>query len=223
MFIEENSKNSADTALISSAERAAEWLNSADAVVIGAGAGLSAAAGFTYSGGRFRQYFSDFEQEYGFHDMYSGGFYPFPEPEIFWAYWSRYIAVNRYDCPVGKPYEELAALMRGRDFFVLTTNVDHRFRAAGFPKERLFYTQGDYGLFQCSLPCHKKTYDNESAVREMVAKQRNMRIPSELIPRCPVCGRPAARLVYQAPVARYMHYGRKGAFWHGVVLEGVED
>lgn len=190
MFIKENSKNSADTALISSAERAAEWLNGADAVVIGAGAGLSAAAGFTYSGGRFRRYFSDFENEYGFHDMYSGGFYPFPEPEIFWAYWSRYIAVNRYDCPAGKPYEELAALMRGRDFFVLTTNVDHRFRAAGFPKERLFYTQGDYGLFQCSLPCHKKTYDNESAVREMVAKQRNMRIPSELIPRCPVCGRP---------------------------------
>lgn len=167
-----------------------EWLRSADAVVVGAGAGLSAAAGFAYGGERFKKYFSDFEQKYGFHDMYSGGFYPFSSLEEFWGYWSRMIYVNRYDQPAGKPYEDLLRLLSGKEYFVLTTNVDHRFQVAGFEKERLFYTQGDYGLFQCSLPCRQKTYDNEAAVREMLEKQKDGKIPPELVPRCPVCGRP---------------------------------
>lgn len=169
-----------------------EWLDGAEAIVIGAGAGLSTAAGFTYSGERFRRYFADFADKYGFRDMYSGGFYPYASLEEFWAYWSRYIYINRYDQPAGKPYEDLLALVRGKNYFVLTTNVDHRFQVAGFDKARLFYTQGDYGLFQCSVPCHNKTYDNEAQIRAMLKAQKDMRIPSELVPRCPVCGEPMA-------------------------------
>ena len=167
-------------------------LNAADAVVIGAGAGLSTAAGFTYSGERFRRYFSDFAAKYGFSDMYSGGFYPFPTPEEFWAYWSRYIFINRYmDAP--KPvYGELLALVKGKDYFVITTNVDHCFQKAGFDKKRLFYTQGDYGLFQCAEPCRQETFDNEGTVRQMVERQKDMRIPSALLPVCPYCGKPLA-------------------------------
>ncbi|MCD7880218.1 MAG: Sir2 silent information regulator family NAD-dependent deacetylase [Clostridiales bacterium] len=165
-------------------------LDKADAVVIGAGAGLSTSAGFVYHGERFKKYFSDFEAKYGFHDMYSGGFYPYDTLEEHWAYWSRYIYVNRYvDAP--KPvYEELLSLVKDKDYFVLTTNVDYCFQKAGFDKKRLFYTQGDYGLFQCSEPCHQKTYDNEDVIRQMVKQQRDMKIPAELIPRCPVCGKP---------------------------------
>ena len=169
-----------------------EWLNGAEAIVIGAGAGLSTAAGFTYGGERFRRYFTDFADKYGFRDMYSGGFYPYSTLEEFWAYWSRYIYINRYDQPAGKPYEDLLALVRGKNYFVLTTNVDHRFQVAGFDKARLFYTQGDYELFQCSVPCHNKTYDNEAQIRAMLKAQKDMRIPSELVPRCPVCGEPMA-------------------------------
>ncbi len=165
-------------------------LDNADAVVIGAGAGLSAAAGFTYSGPRFQRYFSDFRERYGFSDMYSGGFYPFPTPEEYWAYWSRYIMINRYmDAPL-PVYDNLLRLVGNRDYFVITTNVDHAFRKAGFSKERLFYTQGDYGLFQCSVPCTMETYDNEAVIREMYTSQENMRIPSSLIPFCPHCGKP---------------------------------
>lgn len=165
-------------------------LEGADAVVIGAGAGLSASAGLVYDGARFRKYFSDFGQKYGFHDMYAGGFYPYPTPEEHWAYWSRYILINRYmDAP--KPvYQDLLALVKDKDYFVLTTNVDHCFQKAGFDKHRLFYTQGDYGLWQCSRPCHSKTYDNEEAVRAMLAQQNSMKIPGELVPHCPVCGAP---------------------------------
>ncbi len=171
-------------------EKLKKALAGADKVVIGAGAGLSTSAGFVYSGERFERFFSDFGRRYGFTDMYSGGFYPYKTPEEFWAYWSRYIFVNRYmDAP--KPvYEELLALVRGKDCFVITTNVDHCFQKAGFDKERLFYTQGDYGLFQCSVPCHSRTYDNEDAIRAMTSAQEDMRIPSELIPKCPVCGKP---------------------------------
>ncbi len=162
----------------------------ADAVLIGAGAGLSTAAGFTYSGERFERYFSDFIQKYHFRDMYSGGFYPFSAPEEKWAYWSRYIFINRYtDAP--KPvYRKLLDLVQDKDYFVLTTNVDHCFQKAGVDKARLFYTQGDYGLFQCSTPCHRRTYDNEETVRKMIAEQKDMRIPSALVPRCPKCGEP---------------------------------
>ena len=165
-------------------------LRDADAIVIGAGSGLSTSAGFTYSGPRFEANFSDFWKKYGFMDMYSGGFYPFPTQEEFWAYWSRYVFINRYQDPPKPVYDTLLKLVAGRDYFVLTTNVDHCFQKAGFDKKRLFYTQGDYGLFQCSAPCCQETWDNESAIRQMVARQENMCIPSELLPLCPHCGRP---------------------------------
>ncbi len=193
-------------------EQLKEKIETADTIIIGAGAGLSTSAGFTYTGERFTKYFSDFQKKYGFQDMYSGGFYPFESLEEHWAYWSRYIYINRYmDAP--KPiYEELYDLVKEKDYFVLTTNVDHCFQKAGFDKHRLFYTQGDYGLFQCSVPCHQKTYDNEKLIRKMVEAQGfvvgiknefqeiefnlpegitpQMTIPSELVPVCPKCGKP---------------------------------
>ena len=165
-------------------------LDSADAVVIGAGAGLSAAAGFDYGGERFHKYFADFEEKYGIRDMYSGGFYPYVSPEEYWAWWSRQILINRYDCPVGEVYKNLLSLIEGKDYFVLTTNVDHQFQRAGFDKKRLFYTQGDYGLFQCSTPCCMETVDNEAIIKQMAAEQKDIKIPSVLIPRCPHCGAP---------------------------------
>lgn len=173
-------------------DRLRQALSDADAVVIGAGAGLSTAAGLTYSGERFEQYFSDFERKYGFHDMYTGGFYPFPSEEERWAYWSRNILINRYQEAPKPVYNDLLKLVRGKDYFVITTNVDHQFQRAGFDKKRLFYTQGDYGLWQCSGPCCQETFDNEELVRQMVERQEDMRIPSELVPRCPHCGRPMA-------------------------------
>ena len=171
-------------------ERLKKALDQADAVIIGAGAGLSTSAGFTYSGARFTQYFSDFAAKYGFSDMYTGGFFPYPTKEEFWSYWSRYIFINRYmDAP--KPvYENLLKLVQGKDYFVITTNVDHCFQKAGFDKKRLFYTQGDYGLFKCSEPCCQETWDNETVIREMVDRQKDMRVPTELIPVCPHCGKP---------------------------------
>ena len=167
-----------------------EKLDAADAVVIGAGAGLSASAGFTYDGERFHRYFSDFIQKYGFTDMYSGGFYPFRAPEEHWAYWSRYIWINRYQDAPKPVYQKLLKLVEDKDYFVLTTNVDHCFQKAGFDKKRLFYTQGDYGLFQCSDPCCQETFDNRQLILKMVEQQRDMRIPSELLPVCPHCGKP---------------------------------
>lgn len=178
-----------------------------DAILIGAGAGMSTAAGFTYGGERFWQYFEDFAQKYHFRDMYSGGFYPYPTLNEHWAYWSRNIYVNRYMDPPKPLYRELYRLVKDRDYFVITTNVDHCFQKAGFDKDRLYYTQGDYGLFQCSEPCHRDTYDNEEAVRRMIQAQgyriredgslylpkgasAKMSVPDELIPYCPKCGRP---------------------------------
>ena len=163
----------------------------ADAVVVGAGAGLSTAAGYTYSGPRFSRLFGDFAARYGFSDMYSGGFYPYDTLEEHWAFWSRYVMCNRYDPIPGHVYQQLLDLLRDRDYFVLTTNVDHCFQRAGFDKQRLFYTQGDYGLFQCSRPCCQETWDNEDAIRAMVDQQSDLRIPSELVPHCPHCGAPA--------------------------------
>ena len=191
-----------------------EELRTAEAVMIGAGAGLSTSAGLTYSGKRFDQYFGDFAEKYGIQDMYSGGFYPFPDEEIFWAWWSRHIYVNRYVYPPGPVYQTLLELVKDKDYFVITTNVDHQFQKAGFDKERLFYTQGDYGLWQCSTPCHKRTYDNKGRVVKMLLSQGfaigenseliapttesgetdysrlSMTVPSGLIPYCPVCGEP---------------------------------
>lgn len=185
--------------------RLKDEIEKASAIVIGAGAGLSTSAGFTYSGERFEKYFSDFAEKYGFQDMYAGGFYPFPRREEFWAYWARYIYINRYmDAP--KPvYRTLFEMVKDRDYFVITTNVDHCFQKAGFDKSRLFYTQGDYGLFQSVNPSIRKTFDNEDWVMEAMQAQgyvRNaegffeapqdgqlaMEIPTELIPKCPEDG-----------------------------------
>lgn len=171
-------------------ERLKLALEECDAVVIGAGAGLSTSAGLTYSGERFEKNFGDFEEKYGIRDMYSGGFYPFESLEEYWAWWSRHIMVNRYERAPKSVYDNLRKLVEGKEYFVLTTNVDHQFQLAGFDKKRLFYTQGDYGLWQCSKPCCQRTYDNEKIVRRMWVEQRDMKIPSELIPRCPVCGKP---------------------------------
>lgn len=191
---------------MSDIETLRQKINEADAVVIGAGAGLSTAAGYTYKGERFTHYFSDFAEKYGFEDMYTGGFHPYDTLEEHWAYWSRYIYINRYINPPTGLYEDLFRLVRDKDYFVLTTNVDHCFQKAGFDKNRLFYTQGDYGLFQCSLPCHSTTYDNEETVKKMVQSQGyeikdgdlvlpentvpKMKVPTELVPKCPKCGRP---------------------------------
>lgn len=171
-------------------KQAKELLQDADAIVLGAGAGLSTSAGYEYSGERFEKYFSDFALKYGITDMYSGGFYPYQTLEEYWAWWSRHIYCNRYlDAP--KPlYQKLLSLVDGKDYFVITTNVDHCFQKSGFDKNRLFYMQGDYGLFQCSEPCCQRTYDNENAVLQMVQRQKDMKIPTELVPYCPNCGKP---------------------------------
>lgn len=184
-----------------------ETLAHVDAVIIGAGAGLSTSAGLVYTGERFDKYFRDFSEKYHFNDMYSGGFYPYDTLEEHWAYWSRYIYINRYmDAP--KPvYNRLYEQVKDKDYFVLTTNVDHCFQKAGFDKRRLFYTQGDYGLFQCSDPCHQMTYENRDTICKMVEAQGyvipengiltlpegvtpKMVIPSELVPYCPRCHKP---------------------------------
>lgn len=171
-------------------EKACRLISEADAVCVGAGAGLSTAAGFTYSGARFDKYFAAFRNKYGYGDMYSGGFYPYATPEEYWGFWARYIYCNRYDQPADPVYGNLLSLVKGRNYFVLTTNVDHRFQICGFDKKRLFYTQGDYGLFQCSVPCHKKTYDNETAIRRMIAEEKDLKTPASLLPVCPICGKP---------------------------------
>ncbi len=176
--------------MMNAVEQLKQALLQADAVLVGAGAGLSASAGLAYSGARFQTNFADFIETYGFTDMYTAGFYPFAEPEELWGYWSRHIFINRYQAIPEPVYEHLLALIADKDYFVLTTNVDHCFQRTGFDKQRLLYTQGDYGLWQCSVPCSHTTYDNEETVRRMVSEQHNRRIPSELIPYCPRCGAP---------------------------------
>lgn len=165
-------------------------LDDADAVLIGAGAGLSAAAGLIMTGPRFTENFADFIAKYGFTDLYSAGFHQFDSLEEKWAFWSRHFMLDRYGDIPNATYDVLKSLVADKDYFIITTNVDHCFQRTGFDKTRLFYTQGDFGLFQCSVPCCKKTYDNEAIVRRMAAEQKNMRIPSALVPRCPVCGAP---------------------------------
>lgn len=187
-----------------------EKIDSADAVVVGAGSGLSTAAGYVYSGGRMEKYFGDFMAKYGFSDMYSGGFYPYGTLEEFWGFWCRNIWINRYAPVPSGIYGRLLNILSGKDYFVLTTNVDHCFQRAGFDKSRLFYTQGDYGLFQSSEPhgnSAKKTYDNFEAVRRMVlsegfeidgngnlyapeGRKIRMEIPTDLLPVCPDDGKP---------------------------------
>ena len=222
-------------------------LESADAVVLGAGAGLSAAAGMQYDGAQFKRYFGDFHEKYGFRDMYSGGFYPYETLEEHWAYWSRYIFINRYMDAPEPVYHGLYALVKDKDYFVITTNVDHCFQKAGFDRQRLFYTQGDYGLFQCSAPCHDSTYDNEETVRQMVLAQgyeidgrgglflpdgvnAKMAIPSELVPLCTKCGKPMSMNLraddtfvqdrgWYAAAERYQEFLRRHSGLHILYLE----
>lgn len=224
MYSRNETKKSTESSSIEGLKSA---LETADAILIGAGAGLSASAGLTYSGERFERYFSDFYQKYGISDMYSGGFYPFGTLEEYWAWWSRHIFYNRYvDAPI-PVYRELLSLVEGKDYFVLTTNVDHQFQRAGFDKQRQFYTQGDYGLWQCSKACHNRTYDNELLVRQMVARQRDMKIPTELVPHCPVCGAPLTMNLrcddtfvqdrgWYAAAERYSNFVRQHS--HGKIL-----
>lgn len=152
-------------------QRLKSEIETADAIVIGAGAGLSTAAGLTYSGERFERYFSDFKERFGITDMYSGGFYPFPDDETRWAWWARHIYYNRYIEAPEPVYQKFFELVRDKDYFVITTNVDHQFQRAGFDKKRLFYTQGDYGLFQSVNPSIRKTYDNEEWVMQAMEAQ----------------------------------------------------
>ncbi len=197
----------AEVTLAGQIERLARLADRADAVLIGAGAGLSTAAGLTYDGARFDRYFGDFKRAHGIPDMYSGGFFPYDRLEEYWAWWSRHIYVNRYQHAPKPVYDQLLGLMRDRDYFVLTTNVDHQFQLAGFDAQRLFYTQGDYGLVQCSEPCHQATYENEAFVRPMLEAQGfrfdakgalelpaeaelRREVPQNLVPHCPVCGKP---------------------------------
>lgn len=173
----------------SSIERLKDALGRADAIVVGAGSGLSASAGAQYSGSQFQERYGDFIRKYGFRDLYSASFFNFPTQEEYWAFWSRMIVYERYTMPPKcDVYEMLKRMLEGRDYFVITTNVDHLFQRSGFGKERLFYTQGDYGLLQCVTPCHQRTYEMEGRIKEMFSRQKDMRVPSELIPHCPVCG-----------------------------------
>jgi len=162
-----------------------------DTILVGAGAGLSTSAGMLYSGPEFEKNFGDFIQKYNFKDLYTASFHDFRDQREFWAFWSRLIHYERYTMPTPKPvYENLYSIIKNKNYFVITTNVDHFFQRTGFDKQRLFYTQGDYGLLQCKKPCHNKTYDNEKQIEEMFKIQKNMKIPEELIPKCPVCKGP---------------------------------
>ena len=158
-----------------------------DTILIGAGAGLSTSAGMLYSGKEFETNFSDFIKKYNFKDLYSASFYEFKDQQEFWAFWSRLIHYERYSMPPKPVYQNLYKIIKDKNYFVITTNVDHFFQRTGFDKKKLFYTQGDYGLFQCKKPCHKKNYDNEKQIEEMFKNQKNMKIPENLIPICPVC------------------------------------
>lgn len=169
-------------------DNAKKAIDEAEYIIIGAGAGLSTAAGISYTGERFERYFKDFIEEYGFTDMYSSGFYPFESQERKWAYWARHVFANRYDVGKTDVYQKLLKLVENKEYFVLTTNVEHQFWINGFEDERIFATQGDYGLLQCEKGCHDKLYPNEDQVFEWVDKTENFEIPTELVPKCPVCG-----------------------------------
>ena len=171
-------------------EELSDVLKKANTILIGAGAGLSASSGLTYSGERFEKYFSDFRDKFGIEDMYSGGFYPFPDLETYWGWWSRNIWHNRYKAETNSVYTDLLSLVKDKNYFVITTNVDHQFQLSGFDKNRLFYMQGDYGLLQCSDGCHNKIYDNKELIEKMILRQKDMRVPSDLIPYCPKCKKP---------------------------------
>jgi len=169
-------------------EQAKRVIADAEYILIGGGAGLSAAAGLDYQGKRFTDHFADFEERYGFHDMYSGTFYPFETLEELWAHWARHIDVNRFEQKPAELYKMLLKLVQNKDYFVITTNVESQFEKAGFPGKKIFEVQGNYAYLQCAKACHKKLYYNESEIKAMVAHTKECRIPSFLVPKCPFCG-----------------------------------
>lgn len=172
-------------------DRAAKNIRNTDCVIIGAGAGASTAAGIQYGGKRFTDNFAEFIKKYGEYymtDMYAAGFYPYPSEEAKWGYWSKHALMNCFDPPALPLYTELYDLVKNKEYFVLTTNVDHQFYKAGFDEKRIFATQGDYGKIQCQKACHSKTYDAKDLFRKMDKARRDCLIPSELVPKCPVCG-----------------------------------
>jgi len=168
--------------------RAAEYINEAEVVLIGAGSGLSAAAGLTYSGERFQENFKEFIKKYGVKDMYSAGFYPFPSEEERWGYWSKHVDMNRITPPALPLFQKLFGLVKAKIYFVITTNVDHQFHKAGFDETKIFATQGDYGYIQCARACHKKTYNALKLFDQMNRIRKDCKVPSYIVPKCPVCG-----------------------------------
>ncbi len=169
-------------------QKLSEIIETADAIIVGAGSGLSTSAGFNYSGERLQKYFGDFVEKYGMTDMYTGCFADFESREERWAYWSRWAWIHRYNPLPKDTLEVLRSILEDKDYFVLTTNIDHTFQRAGYPKDHLCYTQGDFGLFQCSRPCHTDTYDNYEILKAMHEQEKDMKVPTELIPHCPKCG-----------------------------------
>lgn len=230
MSLKKRTSTSTEGSYRNDLERLLNLIDGSDALVIGAGAGLSTSAGFVYGGERFHENFADFEERYGIKDMYTGGFYPFPTPEVKWAFWSRMVYLNRYTNIPGTVYSNLLALVKDTNYFVITTNVDHCFQKTGFDKRRLFYTQGDYGLFQCSLPCHKATYDNERQIMNMLHEQKDMSVPAARVPHCPRCGREMAMNLriddtfvedegWHEADRRYGEFLRANRFTHTTYLE----
>ncbi|MCM3651379.1 Sir2 silent information regulator family NAD-dependent deacetylase [Metabacillus litoralis] len=169
-------------------DKAKQAIEGADFILLGGGAGLSAAAGIVYSGKRFTENFAPFIEKYGLTDMYLSGFYPFRTQEERWSYWAKHISLNRYEAGATKLYMDLFNLVKDKKYFVISTNVESQFVKAGFPSEKVFEIQGNYGYHQCAKGCHDKLYDNELLVKEMVEKTVDCKIPSELVPKCPVCG-----------------------------------
>lgn len=170
-------------------EKLKQEIKNSDYILIGAGAGLSTSAGFLYDGKRFEDNFKDYIKKYGFTDMYSAGFYNFPTLEEYWAYFSLYVYINRFDIEENETYLNLYNIVKDKNYFVITTNVDGRFIDSKFEKDKIFAVQGDFALFQCSKPCRQETFYNEKYIREMIKYKKEMKIPTELIPKCPYCGR----------------------------------
>ena len=163
-------------------------INEADYILIGAGAGLSTAAGLEYSGESFEKNFKEFIEKYNFPDLYSASFYDFNTQEEKWAFFAKMISLNRFNKEPLKLYQELCSLVKEKDYFIITTNVDGQFEKAGFEKEKVFETQGDYAYLQCEIACHNKLYYNYDLVNEWLKNTEDCKIPSSLVPKCPVCG-----------------------------------
>ena len=165
-----------------------ELIKNADYILIGAGAGLSTSAGIEYTGKRFKDNFSEFIKKYNFTDMYTSGFYDFETEEEKWAYWAKHMHINNIGAEATKLYKDILKLIKNKEYFVITTNVDDQFYKSGFDENKIFAIQGSYRYIQCSQACHNKVYDATEIVKEMISKTKDCKIPTELVPICPVCG-----------------------------------